>query len=126
MSVQTFGFPQAADEARPVSVGAPRAWWVLAASALALLLAGCAGGVGGGDGNVGPMGSGNAGDQGLFGSSMQTTTVRPTGNGGGSTTVAAGTPGAAPVDSDFTCPSVEVRGGEIGRASCRERVSCCV
>ncbi|QIB33895.1 hypothetical protein [Ancylobacter pratisalsi] len=75
--------------------------------ALALLLAGCAGGVGGGDGDVGPAGVGNADDQGLFGSSMQTTTVRPTGDAASATTTAA----ASSDTSEFSCPRVEVRGG---------------
>lgn len=81
--------------------------------ALALLLAGCAGnGVGGGDGNEGPMGSGNSGGQGLFGSTMQTTTVARTPSGGN--TSGAGTAAVTPGDADaseFTCPPVQVRGG---------------
>lgn len=83
--------------------------------ALALLLAGCAGnGVGGGDGNEGPMGTGNAGDQGLFGSTMQTTTVAPTSGSPGAGTSGAGTAAVVPGDadpSDFTCPPIQVRAG---------------
>ncbi|MCS0495003.1 hypothetical protein NVS89_07825 [Ancylobacter sp. MQZ15Z-1] len=100
----------------------------MAVPALALLLAGCANGIGGGGGDVGPGGTGNADQQGLFGSSMQTTTVRPDGTStaagtpaagtpatgtpaaGGTAAVAATTPGAG-ADSDFSCPRVEVRGG---------------
>ncbi|MBS9477356.1 hypothetical protein [Ancylobacter radicis] len=71
---------------------------------LGLLLAGCAGaGTGGGSGNEGPMGTGNAGDQGLFGSQIQTTTVAP------ETQANNGTPGGD--TSNFSCPPVEVRGG---------------
>ncbi|WAC28305.1 hypothetical protein [Ancylobacter sp. SL191] len=69
---------------------------------LGLLLAGCAGaGIGGGGGNEGPMGTGDAGNQGLFGSQIQTTTVEATANA----------TGPAGDTSDFSCPSVEVRGG---------------
>lgn len=111
--------------------------------AVALSLAGCAGGLGGG-GNEGPMGGGNADGQGGFGSTMETTTVAPTagsssgptatgraapaapplpapvtaGRGGGATqTVVAGS-GDAGANStagvnpdDYTCPTVQVRGG---------------
>lgn len=93
-----------------------RAHHWLALPALALLLAGCAGnGIGGGDGNEGPMGSGNAGDQGIFGSTMQTTTVAPTGGsaaaggavGAGTAAVTAGNPDL----SEFTCPPIQVRAG---------------
>lgn len=77
--------------------------------ALALLLAGCAGGVGGGNGDVGPEGVGNADEQGLFGSSMQTTTVRPTGNA--ASTAPATTAANTSDTSEFSCPRVEVRGG---------------
>ncbi|QFR35150.1 hypothetical protein GBB76_13265 [Ancylobacter sp. TS-1] len=75
--------------------------------ALALLLAGCAGaGVDGGNGNEGPMGTGNAGGQGIFGSSMETTTVAA-GTGGSATDG----PNAGPAASEFTCPPIQVRGG---------------
>ncbi|WP_371348365.1 hypothetical protein [Ancylobacter sp. IITR112] len=91
--------------------GRAPAW--LAVPVLALLLAGCAGaGIGGGNGNEGPMGSGDAGDQGFLGSSMQTTTVSPTAAGGATSGAgtAAVTPGA-PDASEFTCPPVQVRAG---------------
>lgn len=82
--------------------------------ALALLLAGCAGGIGGGNGNEGPMGSGDAGNQGLFGSTMQTTTVSPTAAASNAGGTPAGTAAVTPGDADpsqFTCPPVQVRGG---------------
>lgn len=93
-----------------------RAHHWLALPALALLLAGCAGsGIGGGDGNDGPMGAGNAGDQGVFGSSMETTTVAPTGgSAAASGAVGAGTAAVTAGDADpsaFTCPPIQVRAG---------------
>lgn len=106
---------------------------LLAIPALALLLAGCGGGIGGGNGLEGPMGSGDAGGQGAFGSEMQTTTVEATGGNGAAPRPAPATRQAAagqaastmdvvgsqnaatgtqPHDtSDFTCPSIQVRGG---------------
>lgn len=82
---------------------------------LALLLAGCAGGgIGGGGGNEGPMGSGDAGNQGLFGSTMQTTTVSPTAAASNAGGTPAGTAAVTPGDFDasqFTCPPIQVRGG---------------
>ncbi|MBS7554841.1 hypothetical protein KHC23_14410, partial [Ancylobacter dichloromethanicus] len=96
--------------------GRARTWmWV---PALALLLAGCAGnGIGGGDGNDGPMGVGNADEQGVFGSSMQTTTVAPgaaSGGGSGAATSGEGTAAVTPGDPGadaFTCPPIQVRAG---------------
>lgn len=106
---------------------------LLAIPALALLLAGCGGGIGGGNGLEGPMGSGDAGGQGAFGSEMQTTTVAPTGGNSAAARTAPATrqaaasqtastvdvvgsqsaaTGAQPSDvSDFACPPIQVRGG---------------
>lgn len=79
--------------------GLRQALWLLP---LGLMLAGCAGaGIGGGSGNEGPMGTGNAGNQGLFGSQIQTTTVEATANDGA----------PAGDTSNFSCPPVEVRAG---------------
>ncbi len=60
------------------------------------------------------MGSGDAGNQGLFGSTMQTTTVSPTAAASNAGGTPAGTAAVTPGDFDasqFTCPPIQVRGG---------------
>lgn len=111
---------------------------VMAVTAVGLMLAGCSGGIGGG-GNEGPMGTGNAGGQGGFGSTLETTTVKPTsgpstpppnvpaapplpapvtaatGTGARQTAVAANNEtsnSTAGVNADdYTCPGIQVRSG---------------
>ncbi len=103
-----FGEVGSRQSAKPSSA----AQWRLAIAlpVVALLLAGCSGMGSGGGGNEGPMGAGNAGGQGLFGSTMETTTVLT--NDRASPNSPSNINGGGPVDtSNFACPRVEVRGG---------------